>query len=195
LSHSCSSIGIGAHWPGGSHRNAAVTVPNNIASIPGAGSAWILLDDAYRTRLRRAGRNPHHAIDVAEVLIAARQPASVVVAGLLHDVLEDTHLHAAELSEQIGTEICRTVEALTEDRTIRRYRCRKAELRRKILDGGPDAAAVALADKIAKLRVGHKRPKGQKLEHYRATLSETEARYGKGAPLSVQLQEELARWK
>ena len=50
----------------------------------------VFLADAYRTRPRRAGKTVEHPIAVGELLTADGQPPTIVVAGLLHDVLEDT---------------------------------------------------------------------------------------------------------
>ena len=168
-------------------------LPNRIADVPGGLTAWALLDEAYRLRSRRAGRSLHHPAEVADLLISDGQPSSVVITGLLHDVLEDTLVTPEDLSKRVGPEISRAVEVLTEDRSIKRYRYRKAALRQKIVDSGWEAAVVSLADKIAKLRAMDTRPKDLMLQHFRATLTEIEARYGP-SPLSWQLREELAIW-
>ncbi|HUA70360.1 MAG TPA: hypothetical protein VMA96_04750 [Solirubrobacteraceae bacterium] len=75
---------------------------------------------------------------------------------------------------------------------MRKYRERKAALRRQIVDAGVDAAAVSLADKAAKLRSLESRPAKRKLNHYRETLRGIEQRYGPSR-LSVILREELDR--
>jgi (p)ppGpp synthase/HD superfamily hydrolase len=63
-------------------------------AVMGAGSAndaaQAFLVEAYRTRRRRPGRTAEHPIAVSQLLADDGQPAIVVVAGLLHDVLEDT---------------------------------------------------------------------------------------------------------
>jgi (p)ppGpp synthase/HD superfamily hydrolase len=48
-------------------------------------------------RLRRAGKTVKHAIAVGELLTDDRHPPTVVVAGLLDDVLEDTDVSARPL--------------------------------------------------------------------------------------------------
>lgn len=48
----------------------------------------VFLADAYRTRLRGAGKTVNHPIAVGWLLTDDVQPLTVVVAGLLHDVLE-----------------------------------------------------------------------------------------------------------
>jgi len=160
--------------------------------MPQTRSALALLDDAYATRLRRSGRTVEHPIAVAELLRADRQPTSVVVTGLLHDVLEDTDVTVTELRDRFGEQITRWVEALTQDPSIEKYGRRKAALRKQVVTGGPEVAAVTLADKLAKLRLARAAPPSRKLTHYRATLDAVENRYGP-TRLSEQLREELDR--
>jgi (p)ppGpp synthase/HD superfamily hydrolase len=153
----------------------------------------VFLADAYRTRLARAGKTVEHPIAVGGLLTDDGQPPTVVVAGLLHDVLEDTDVTPAELHTRFGPDVTRLVVALTQDTAIMKYGERKAALRQQILDAGPEAAIVSLADKTAKLQSAKHRPKDRRMTHYQATLDEIEARYGR-SPLSERLREQLKRW-
>jgi (p)ppGpp synthase/HD superfamily hydrolase len=152
------------------------------------------IDDAYRERLRRPNRTPDHPIAVAQLLAQDGQAPPIVIAGLLHDVLEDTDVTADELRVWFGPEVARLVEALTQDEAISDYGPRKAALRQSVLASGPDAATIALADKVAKLQRRKDRPKIRSLVHYRATLEGIEKRYGRSR-LSDQLAAELDGWK
>ena len=67
----------------------------------------VFLADAYRTRLRRASKTVEHPIAVGELLTDDGQPPTVVVAGLLHDVLEDTDVTPAELHTRFGPDVTR----------------------------------------------------------------------------------------
>lgn len=166
---------------------------SEFSEIDGAGDAIAFITDAYRTRLTRAGRGIDHPLDVAELLIDDRQPPPVVVAGILHDVLEDTSVTAHELEATFGPQTTRLVTALSQDPSIRKYGKRKEALRRQILDAGPEAATVSLADKAAKLQKLKSRPVDRKLNHYRRTLSGIEDRYGP-TRLSGLLREQLERF-
>jgi (p)ppGpp synthase/HD superfamily hydrolase len=138
------------------------------------------------------GQRPlNHPLAVAELLREARQPDRVVVAGLLHDVLEDTDVTAAEVRRRFGTPVSVLVEALTEDGAIDDVRQRKAALRQQILDAGPSAATIALADKAAKLSEPDLTVNQRRLEHYRSTLEGVERRYGHSR-LSELLRRRLA---
>jgi (p)ppGpp synthase/HD superfamily hydrolase len=164
-----------------------------LSEIAGTDEALAFVEDAYRTRLRRAGRTVEHPVAVAGMLADDAQPPRVVVAGILHDVLEDTGATAAELETRFGGDVARLVGAVTQDSSIRKYRERKAALRQQIVDAGAEAAAVSLADKAAKLRSLESRPAKRKLHHYRETLRGIEQRYGPSR-LSAMLREELDRW-
>jgi len=156
-------------------------------------AAHAFLANAYRTRMRRSGRTLEHPIAVSDLLFDEGQPPTVVVAGLLHDVLEDTNLTSGELRECFGPDVARLVVALTQDTAIVKCRERKAALRRQILDAGAEAAVVSLADKTAKLQSADVRPKRRQLAHYAATLEGIEARYGQSR-LSEHLRDQLDRW-
>jgi guanosine-3',5'-bis(diphosphate) 3'-pyrophosphohydrolase len=177
--------------PGSS--SPARTPQETLAGISGAREALAFLAEAYDRRLRRRGRTIEHPIAVAELLAAEGEPAPVVLSGLLHDVLEDTDVTADELAERFGTEVASMVAALTQDPALSKYRPRKAALRRQVMGAGPAVAHVALADKLAKLGASQRRPRRRRLDHYRATLDDVEARFGP-TPLGDRLRDQLARW-
>jgi (p)ppGpp synthase/HD superfamily hydrolase len=138
------------------------------------------------------GERPlNHPLAVAELLREARQPHRVVIAGLLHDVLEDTNVTVAEVRRRFGAPVSELVEALTEDGAIDDVRQRKAALRQQILDAGPSAATIALTDKAAKLSEPDLEVNQRRLEHYRSTLEGVERRYGHSR-LSELLRRRLA---
>ena len=163
------------------------------AALAGADEALTFVVDAYGNRLLRPERRVEHPIAVAALLADDHQPPGVVIAGLLHDVLEDTRTTAEALGNRFGADTARLVQALTEDPSITKYKRRKAVLRRQILAAGPDAGTVSLADKLAKLTARQSPPRLRKLAHYRQTLEGVEGRYGP-CRLSELLREELARW-
>ncbi len=171
-----------------------IAAHRSLADIPGAENALAFLGEAYRRRLRRPGKTIEHPIAVATLLADDGRPPPVVIAGILHDVLEDTSATPVELADAVGVDVARWVQALTEDPSIRKYRKRKSALRQQIVDAGPAAAAVSLADKVAKLQAVQSRPPERKLDHYRKTLQAIERHYGSSA-LSALLREELTRWR
>lgn len=172
----------------------ATKVRDRLAATPGADEALSFIADAYANRRTRARRTVGHPIAVAELLVRDGQRPPLIVAGLLHDVLEDTSVEPGELRSRFGDDVADLVEALSQDDAIGSYRKRKAALRDQIVSAGPDAATVALADKAAKLASLSKPPSARKLGHYRATLDGIRDRYG-DSRLAGQLQAELRRFQ
>lgn len=89
-----------------------------------------------------------------------------------------------ELQREFGARITDLVAHVSEDASIESYAERKAHLRQQVADGGPDAAAIFLADKLARLQAAERSGaeiEPQKLEHYRATLKLLSGAYP-GAP-------------
>ena len=81
---------------------------------------------------------------------AGVQDEKVLIAGLLHDTLEDTALTAAEIEAQFGSEVCSIVQSLTDDKTAS-FASRKAAAIVKVrtLSGG--ALSIKLADLISNM--------------------------------------------
>jgi GTP diphosphokinase / guanosine-3',5'-bis(diphosphate) 3'-diphosphatase len=156
----------------------------------GIGDARAFVEQAYRSR--SDDEEIDHALAVAQLLHQEGQAPVLVIAGLLHDVVEDTDVSAEEVRDRFGPEVARIVEALTQDPSISGYEERKAALRRQIVEAGRDAATVALADKAAKIASLHSRPRDNQFEHYRATLDAIEERYGR-SPLSERARADLER--
>ncbi|MBV9167286.1 MAG: bifunctional (p)ppGpp synthetase/guanosine-3',5'-bis(diphosphate) 3'-pyrophosphohydrolase [Solirubrobacterales bacterium] len=155
--------------------------------------ARAFVQDAYRRRSSDGEQAAQHPQAVARLLSEDGQPPRLVLAGLLHDLLEDTEVGPEELRARFGPEVTGLVQALTQDPAISDYYERKAALRRQVLDAGRDAATVALADKSAKLAAESSRPKERRLGHYQATLEGIEKRYGRSR-LSERLHQELQRF-
>jgi (p)ppGpp synthase/HD superfamily hydrolase len=93
-----------------------------------------------------------HPLEVAALLSGRGYGEDVIVAGVLHDVLEKTSATAADLRTRFGERVAELVEAVSEDETIEAFAERKAALRERVRRAGPDARAVYAADKIAKAR-------------------------------------------
>jgi (p)ppGpp synthase/HD superfamily hydrolase len=142
-----------------------------------AGAAVQALREAYTGVRAKAGKGVPHAEETARVLDAAGCPDAVVLAGLLHDVVEDTPWTVADVSARCGPVVAGLVAAVTEDDTIASYKPRKRALREQIALAGPDAIDITLADKVASLRYAVERDKRvpkRKVAHYVATVAMAE---------------------
>jgi RimJ/RimL family protein N-acetyltransferase len=139
-----------------------------------------LLQDSYRfvcEAFARRARGPadlDHSVAVARLLKQAGSSEELVAAGLLHDVIEDTHTDPAELRSRFGDAIADRVATVTENPMIGDYATRKAALRGQVTEAGRDAATIFAADKLARVRAidsGVDPPPPDKLAHYRNTLA------------------------
>ena len=64
---------------------------------------------------KRASGEPYitHCVAVASILAELRVPPSVVVAGLLHDTVEDTPVTLANIRSEFGEEVVKLVDGVT----------------------------------------------------------------------------------
>ncbi len=95
----------------------------------------------------------NHLTEVALLLAEATDGAdpALVMAGLLHDTLEDTGTTRAELLDAFGDDVASLVAAVTDDKGLPRE-----ERKRRQVETAPGKSARArmlkIADKIANLR-------------------------------------------
>lgn len=128
-----------------------------------------------------------HPLEVGALLDGAGSSDDVIVAGVLHDVLEKTAVTSDELHREFGGRVAGLVVALTEDPSIEPLTARKTALIAQIAAEGPEAASISAADKVAKVRelrtrIAQARSQGaadpsdgeQKLGHYVASLESLE---------------------
>jgi GTP diphosphokinase / guanosine-3',5'-bis(diphosphate) 3'-diphosphatase len=105
-----------------------------------------------RRKDERASPYINHPITVAETLwkIGGVRDVTTVVAGILHDVMEDTDTAREELESEFGPEIVSIVQELTDDKQLP-----KAVRKRRQLENAPHltlrARQVRIADKISNL--------------------------------------------
>ncbi len=73
-----------------------------------------LSEQAHSNQLRKSG-DPFitHPLEVAKILTSIKLDSDSIVAGLLHDTLEDTNLNINEISKNFGNQIVELVEGLT----------------------------------------------------------------------------------
>lgn len=93
----------------------------------------------------------NHLMEVSEILAQFTDDQDVIVAGMLHDTLEDTETTYEELVKEFGTKIANVVREVTDDRTLP-----KVERKRLQVQNAPhksdQAKMIKIADKISNLR-------------------------------------------
>lgn len=113
---------------------------------------------AHEGQTRRSGE-PYvqHPVAVAGVLTLLKTDVAAVVAGLLHDTLEDTVATPAELEREFGKEVVHLVDGVTKigKITFRSYEEKQAEnFRKMVLSMADDIRVVIikLADRLHNMR-------------------------------------------
>ncbi|HEX2467955.1 MAG TPA: HD domain-containing protein [Solirubrobacterales bacterium] len=127
--------------------------PEFVFDSDALGLAFFVARSAHAGQTRGGRGRPYldHPIQVAETLTEHGYPEPTVVAGLLHDVVEDSGLTVGDVVESFGLEVGELVGALTEDPSINDWEERKRALREEVSKAGDQAAAIYAADKLANL--------------------------------------------
>ena len=76
--------------------------------------AYRLADNAHQGQVRKSGE-PYiiHPLCVAIILADLELDKETIVAGLLHDVVEDTVMTVEQVGEQFGTDVAFLVDGVT----------------------------------------------------------------------------------
>jgi (p)ppGpp synthase/HD superfamily hydrolase len=147
--------------------------------------------NGHRGEVRKSSGIPYleHVMAVAWILDRAGFVDDVVIAGLLHDLVEDTSLTVAEIEERFGKAVADLVghcsEIKTDSRGVKRpWIDRKRDHLAALATAPLDARAVVLADKLHNLmsieldlRAGHpvwshfNAPRQQVLWYYDAMIA------------------------
>jgi guanosine-3',5'-bis(diphosphate) 3'-pyrophosphohydrolase len=120
--------------------------------------AYVFAGKAHKGQVRRSGE-PYlsHPLEVADYLADMKLDKTTLVAALLHDVLEDTDVTAADIRENFGKAVADLVEGVTKISRVQEVspEVRRAETIRKIILAMTDDIRVIfikLADRIHNLK-------------------------------------------
>lgn len=135
--------------------------------------AYHFADQAHEGQTRRSGeRYITHPLAVAHVLAMMHMDYECIMAGLLHDVIEDTSLSRDDLTTEFGEEVAELVEGVTKlaKAAFETTKHAQAEnLRKMLLAMSRDIRViiVKLADRLHNMRtLGHLRPeKRRRIAH------------------------------
>ena len=131
---------------------------------------------AHEGQRRRSGE-PYvkHPIAVAGVLTSLKTDVTAIVAGLLHDTLEDTVATAGELEREFGKDVVHLVDGVTKigKITFKSSEEKQAEnFRKMVLSMADDIRVVIikLADRLHNMRTLEHLSEGKRLEIAQETL-------------------------
>lgn len=124
-------------------------------NIPRWTQALCFAAEKHRLQRRKDGQTPYinHPLQVLDILarIGGVDDEELLLAALLHDVLEDTETSAEELQAAFGVEVCALVQEVSDDKTLP-----KAQRKALQITHAPHlstrAKQLKLADKICNLR-------------------------------------------
>ncbi len=115
--------------------------------------------EAHRGQFRKSGMPyTEHPYEVAKIIADLQLDTSSVLAGLLHDVVEDTPHTLKEISELFGAETAFMVDAVTKISATQKEHnkaAEKAETYRKLLNAmakDPRVILVKIADRLHNMR-------------------------------------------
>ena len=118
--------------------------------------------DAHKNDMRKSGTlYISHPMDVASILLKENAALELVMAGLLHDVVEDTDVDIKTISNKYGQQVADHVNAVTEPEELRQpatgdkaqtWKQRKEHTIREIKSAERDIKLLSCADKLANIR-------------------------------------------
>ena len=109
--------------------------------------------EAHQGQYRKGTRTPYitHPYAVGLILMGAGCAESVIIAGILHDTVEDTDLTLDFIRKRFGDYIADIVDGCSEDKALR-WRARKTERIEALRTASPEVCTVTCADKLHNLR-------------------------------------------
>ena len=155
--------------------------------------------NAHGTQLRKGSDTPYilHPMEVCCILSAMGADTDLMIAGLLHDTLEDTGTTREEIRDAFGEEVLALVCAHTEDKS-KTWQERKSRTIRELVGADVRLQMLVLSDKLANLRsmVRDYNTLGEALWGRFRAPREKQAWYHRGGleSLSPLLEVPQARW-
>lgn len=133
-----------------------MTMQKNIILSEKFSAAVALAAQAHATQVRKGSGTPYiaHPLGVASLVLEFGGDEEQAIAGLLHDVLEDSGAHHAEqICDQFGARVLKIVESCTDgipDRTGDKgpWKQRKEKYLTHLANTPADAVLVSACDKL-----------------------------------------------
>lgn len=109
--------------------------------------------EAHQGQYRKGTRTPYitHPYAVGLILMEAGCGESVIIAGILHDTVEDTDLTLEFIQEHFGEQVADIVDGCSENKALR-WRARKTERIEALKTASMEVCLVTCADKLHNLR-------------------------------------------
>ena len=115
--------------------------------------AIIFATFAHRDQMRKGTNIPYivHPMEVMQILTENGCSEDVIVAGILHDTLEDTPTTPEQISEKFGEQVLSLVQSQSEDKS-KSWRERKQHTIDMMKDADKDVQLLCCADKLSNVK-------------------------------------------
>lgn len=115
--------------------------------------ALLFAANCHEGQVRKGTSRPYivHPIETMEILSEMKADISLLIAGLLHDTLEDTSATEEEIVQYFGMEVGFLVASHSEDKS-KSWEERKKTAIQKARDGSMRLKMLVMADKVSNLR-------------------------------------------
>ena len=156
--------------------------------------AYDLAVEAHGGQTRASGEEyVNHTIEVATLLAQLRLDTASIIAGLIHDTVEDTEISLADLEKRFGKEVATIVDGVTKLGKVQFQSATEQQVenyRKMLLSMAEDARVilVKLADRVHNMRTLEHLPEQKR----RRIALETREIY---APLAHRLGMAAIRWE
>jgi (p)ppGpp synthase/HD superfamily hydrolase len=109
---------------------------------------------AHKGQVRKGSRLPYiyHPLNVGRTLLEAGYENDIIVAGFLHDTIEDTSVTREEIASAFGERIASLVLATSEKNKSDTWENRKQETLDELATAPPEVLAISCADKLDNIR-------------------------------------------
>lgn len=128
-------------------------VTDSVSGNDAVESAIHFATDCHSGDMRKGSDRPYilHPIETAQILSSMRADNNLIIAGLLHDTVEDTDITLWDICERFGTDVAALVNAHTEDKRKVWY-LRKLHTIEELKSADIRPKMLVIADKVANLR-------------------------------------------
>ncbi len=139
--------------------------------------AYEMAQLAHGDQLRKTGELfIEHPLAVAHILADIKMDAPTILTGLLHDVVEDTHLTLKEVQKEFGDQVAFLVDGVTKLSQIEfknTYEKESENIRKMLISMGKDVRVilVKLADRLHNMRTLAPLSEAKKLRISKETLN------------------------
>ena len=118
--------------------------------------AYILAREAHKGQYRKSGEEYIiHPLEVSQILVDLKMDTDTIVAGLLHDVVEDTLITITDIEYSFGKEVALLVDGVTKLRNLPKKQGKQIEnIRKMVVAMSKDIRVVIikLADRLHNMR-------------------------------------------